>query len=118
MLAKLLKTALDEREISVREAAQEMGVSHTTVHRVLNGENPAHVTLLKITNWLGTPAEAFAVVERSSVDGIAGQLLVFIEKNPKLREEFTKVLKAYREGEINEHDVEDIINYVNYRLAK
>ena len=46
------------KDIGVREAALEIGVSHGTLSRVERGEKMDAETLLKIWTWLTTPGRS------------------------------------------------------------
>ena len=117
MLQKVLHEAMRDRSLSSRQASKEIGVAHTTVLRVLDGQLPSHTTLIKVAAWLGTPAQAFALLGREGNEGIAAQLMVLLDKNKELAEQFGKVLTAYNDGKIGEAEVEDIIRYISFRLG-
>lgn len=51
-LAAALRTRRESRGLSQRSAAEEIGVSFSTVSRVENGRQPELVPLLKILDWL------------------------------------------------------------------
>ena len=55
------KTAimLKAGEKGLREVAKECGVGHTTVSRLMKGEDPAMDTFVKVVNWLKIPAARF-----------------------------------------------------------
>jgi transcriptional regulator with XRE-family HTH domain len=51
-----------KRDIGVREAGQQIGVSHGTVSRIERGEQIDAATMMKLLTWLfnvtnGTPTE-------------------------------------------------------------
>ena len=56
MLAEYLKTKMDIRDISLRRAAQKMGLSPATLSRLLQGSNsksvPDTINLTKAASWL------------------------------------------------------------------
>ena len=117
MLQQVFRDAVADRGISARQAAREIGVAHTTVIRILEGQNPSHGSLQKVAEWLGTPAEAFALVNREGDEGIAAQLLVFLMRNPKLAKAFQDVMDAFNSGKIEDSDVEEILKFIHYRLS-
>jgi hypothetical protein len=51
-LSELLDLWMKHREITVREAAKEIGVDHTVLHRFRHGEHCTSQTLGKILVWL------------------------------------------------------------------
>lgn len=52
MLDFVLQRAMQERNLSAREAARQAGVAHTTIIRILQHENVDLGTLKKICAWL------------------------------------------------------------------
>ena len=117
MLQQVLRDAVADRGISARQAAREIGVAHTTVIRILEGHNPSHKSLQKVAEWLGTPAEAFALVNREGDDGVAAQLLVFLKRNPEVGKAFRDVMDAFNNGSIEDDDVNEILKFIHYRLS-
>lgn len=53
-LAQYLKSEIARRGISVRKAAEHIGISHVTLLRILKGETPSLDTLDKLSAWTGT----------------------------------------------------------------
>ena len=117
MLAKVLREALEERNMSSRKAASEIGVAHTTVIRIMEGQSPSHTTLKKIGEWLGTPEQAFALLDRDGASGIAAKLMIFLTKNPALGDKFENMIDGYEQGEVSDADMDDILGYIAYRLS-
>ena len=61
LLVILLEQRMRERSLSIREAAKEIGVSHTTISRIINEQTTADIyTLIAVSKWLGcTPSSLF-----------------------------------------------------------
>lgn len=57
-LSALMIDRMDVDGLSVRDAAELIGVRHSTVARVLNGETVEVEPLVKIANFLGLPVES------------------------------------------------------------
>jgi len=53
MLATMLRNKMNEEGISTRVVAGKTGISHTTVHRILNGGNADIPTINALCDWLG-----------------------------------------------------------------
>lgn len=51
-IGKLLKIYLDINEISYREFANEINMSHSTVSRVIEGKQIDTENTIKLINWL------------------------------------------------------------------
>lgn len=56
-------------EISTRKAAKQIGVSSSTLSRVINGTMPDIVSFLKICNWLQVAPVVFYHVNRDKPIG-------------------------------------------------
>lgn len=49
---KMLKIYCDMNDLASREVAKQIGVSHTTITRIMNGKTTDISTAIKILNWL------------------------------------------------------------------
>lgn len=56
-LAEYLQSVLEERQLSMRALAVYAGISHSTVRRVLAGEEVDHKTLAALAEYLNIPIE-------------------------------------------------------------
>lgn len=118
MLQQVLQDAINSRNLSNRKAAREIGIAHTTVMRLLNGEKPSHDTLEKVAEWLGTPKEAFALIGREGNEGLASKIFLLLNQNPALAKSLEKAADKYVSGAISENDMEDILDYIDFRLSR
>jgi transcriptional regulator with XRE-family HTH domain len=53
LVGKLLANRRDQKDLSLREAATEIGVSAPTLQRLEAGQLPNATTLMKLAEWLG-----------------------------------------------------------------
>ncbi len=53
-LAEYIRSEISRRGLSVRKAADRIGVSHVTLLRIFRGETPSLDTLDKLSRWTGT----------------------------------------------------------------
>jgi transcriptional regulator with XRE-family HTH domain len=58
-LGRLVRERRTDNHLSVRQAAQEAGVSFATLARVEDGGHPDFVTFMKLCAWLGRPPSSF-----------------------------------------------------------
>jgi DNA-binding Xre family transcriptional regulator len=114
MLAKLVNEKLRLRGISVRSAAEELGVSHTTIHRILKNENVDLDTVIKMCDWLGVRPST--LLDASSRDNISDKVAAIIQVSPGLSKLFTEMVRDFEDGKMSERDIMDVLSYASYKL--
>ncbi|NJK44858.1 MAG: helix-turn-helix transcriptional regulator [Pleurocapsa sp. SU_196_0] len=74
-LAKMLKAVREERDLTLIEAAKEIGLSSATLSRIENSKyTPRVENLGQICEWLGVPASRFIESESPSNQRSEGTL--------------------------------------------
>lgn len=73
-LGPILKARRRERRLSLRDLAEQIGVSFNTLSRVERGHVPDLRTYQRIVEWLDMPAGAFLRSETSTPAAIAQRL--------------------------------------------
>ncbi len=53
-LAEYIRSEVDRQGLSIRKAAERIGISHVTLLRIFKGEVPSLDTLNKLATWTGT----------------------------------------------------------------
>lgn len=75
LLAQYLQQRIDERGLTIREAAQKVGASPATVTRLLKGARAANYpdtrTLIKATSWLGRSLSDFEAGKQQGESSMA-----------------------------------------------
>ena len=118
MLQKVMQRELERRGLNYREAAEEIGVTHTTIYRILQGENVNRDTLVKISDWTGVSiATLLGMTENQGSQAIASLITGLIEKEPGLRSVFEEAYQSLLDGEIAVDDIRDIAVYAAYKLS-
>jgi transcriptional regulator with XRE-family HTH domain len=51
-IGKMLKIYSDINDIGTREIAKDIGVSHTTISRIMQGKSTDITTAVKLLSWL------------------------------------------------------------------
>ncbi len=115
MLATMLRNKMNEEGISTRVVAGKTGISHTTVHRILNGGNADIPTINALCDWLGVSVSD-VMDDNAGQSSIAQKIAIIISAEPKLGKLLAELADQVEKGEIDPSDVEDIINYAGYRL--
>ncbi len=116
MLRSLLAEKMRKDRLSARDAARQIGVSHTTVNRVLDGDIPNVENLVAISNWLGVTVATALGVETGTQDDVAARVALLIEAEPRLKQLFSSFVNGFQEGLLSSEDVEDILAYAVYRI--
>lgn len=116
-LAEYIRSEVDRQGLSIRKAAERIGISHVTLLRIFRGEIPSLDTLNKLATWTGTSLAymlqllGYNVEEKSSeVDRLAR----LVENHP-LYERLIASLERLGPGELEL--VVEYISYVEWRLA-
>ncbi len=117
LLAQILKDEMDARKLSSRKVAQEIGMSHVTVTRILNGENMDVPTMQTVCNWLGVNLSD-VLEQKSGPAEMARQLVLLINREPKLAATFQVALEEINKGALDPEDMRDIIEYAEFKLAQ
>ena len=116
MLSQILKDELKQRDISAREAGRQSGVAHTTIIRILEGRNVDLETVKTIGKWLKIDVSNLLNSDNPDKKSIAPTIATFLDKNPRLKFAFMDVISQLQNGEIENHDLDDILAYITFRL--
>ncbi|MFG1827170.1 helix-turn-helix domain-containing protein [Microbispora bryophytorum] len=98
---KALHAALDaariEKGLSWRQLAKEIGVSASTISRMVNGLKPDVTAFAAMTTWLRMPAEAFYVTSTPRAQGEEPELVASLVPHLRARRDLTESDVAYLE---------------------
>jgi transcriptional regulator with XRE-family HTH domain len=115
MLKEVLVRAMHERGLSTREAAKEIGVSHSTVFRITRGDPFDVPTLIAVANWLGVrPSTLLDNIGQS--DAIT-ETAMLVENVPGILDVLKDAVKAIQAGKADPAIITDIISYASYKLS-
>src|SRR4051812_17637337 len=86
LLGDLIRSRRKADSLSLRDAAEQMGVSAPTLQRVEAGQPPNSVNLVRITAWLGIPVENVLQKQRGALEDPAtvAQIEVHLRADPNL----------------------------------
>jgi transcriptional regulator with XRE-family HTH domain len=119
MLPKVLADALRERGVSNRAAAREIGISHSTLGRILEGQSYDVQTLLSVCEWLEiSPSSVLASEGVIKKDALAAKIAMMVETNPALEKIFEEAIERYENNEISKQAIQDLIQYAAFRLQQ
>jgi transcriptional regulator with XRE-family HTH domain len=116
LLSKLLDEELKRRGLSIRQAASEMDVAHTTLMRLLDGDMPNLDTAIKAARWLGVQPASIINAEGVGSDALASQIAAVLEMEPAMSKVFEEAMGRVRRGDMSPSTFRDLANYAAYRL--
>ena len=114
-LADKLKQRMEMEDLSLSAAAKQIGVSHSTIDRIIRGETVEIDTLIKISEYLNTPVEEFlgdAKVTSERMERIAN----LFSMEPELADVMDKISKGIKTGEIDKKIITEIAAFIAFRL--
>ena len=115
MLRTLLLNKIRESGISERQAAREIGIAHTTVGRLLDGDNCDYPTLKKISTWLDVPISTLLDSEKET--DLASKIAVMLESEPALAKVLNEAMDKMLRGEVKPEVLRELISYISFRLS-
>jgi len=114
-LSELLRKRLDTEGLSVRDAGQMIGVSHSTVARAVNGETVEVDTLVKIADFLGVPVEHI-IDPKDNPDDVLEQIVMVISIEPELSRVFGELAQRIIDKKIDKKVLSEVAAFTAYRL--
>lgn len=122
MLGVFLELQLKRRKLSVRDAAKEIGVSHTTLIAAQNGSRRLDFdTVVKIANWAGFPLSILLDEANSEQTKRNNFLLAFrmvIEDDPSIGQAFIDEAEDLAAGKPLLVDFSAVISYANFVIER
>ena len=118
LLKELLASRVNERHLSYREAAKEIGVSHTTVSRILNGESAGDIdTLVHICRWLEiSPSKVLDSYNTNDV-GLDAAITAIIQFTPEFKQVLEEAAARIERQELDPSFMKELVGYIRYRLS-
>ncbi len=117
MLQTLIQKKLDDENLSLRTGAKQVGVSHSTLGRIIDGESLDLDTLIKACDWLGvSPVTILDVL--TNTDDTAALLVAFLEAHPQLHSAFENLLGETLQEQLPARVLEDILQFIAFRLGR
>ena len=114
-LSELLSARLDLLGMSVRKAADKIGVSHATVARAANGETVEVDTLVKIADFLGVPLNSL-LDDVETPDEVYEQISIVFTFEPELKKVLTRIAKKIEDQTIDPKILSELAGFASYRL--
>lgn len=115
LLSVMLKDKVRAEGLSVRAAARQIGIAHTSLGRIMRGENMDLGTAAKIASWLGVNVSE--IVDAPSTGDLSTRMAVIIQSVPELEEVFETALSRLEKGEVSYDAVRDLVRYAAFRFS-
>ena len=109
MLRNFLNEKITRNRLSVRAAAREIGVSHTTLNRVLEGSQLDLDTFIKFCEWLNVRPATMLGME-------TGNTLEILNEFPELRDALTDASRMIAEGRASSDFIRDVEAYIRFKV--
>jgi transcriptional regulator with XRE-family HTH domain len=116
-IATLLEAEMRERQLSMREAADEIGVTHTTVSRILQGKPVSVATLQNVARFLNVDPGSLLDTQDDD-EQLAKDIMTILGHEPALAGVMHEVAEKARSGEIPPETFRDIVRYAMWRLKE
>jgi len=115
MLQNVLSGKMKEENLSARDVGKELDVSHTTILRVLQGEQIDLSTLIKLAEWLRMRPSVLLDNLGEEVD-VDTKIDMLTGAYPELKAVLEKAAEAVENGEADPAIIKDIVSYAEYRI--
>ena len=116
MLKELIKNEMKKQDLSNRELAEKLGVSHTTIIRAVKGIDIDLPTLERFATWLHVMPSTLLNSLSEEEDRLASKISLVVQRKPELANAFAQAIKAIEAGEVEPAIVEDIAAYAAYKI--
>jgi transcriptional regulator with XRE-family HTH domain len=115
-VGKLLHEELARSGKSLRKAAAEIGISHTTLRRIIGGDTFDYSTAQKLAAWLEIPVSTLVDLGGSGTDALAAQIAAVLHQEPRLAEIFARAMEKVLAGQMSQDSVRELLAYAAFRL--
>lgn len=116
MLVELLTTKMKEMDLSLRATAKQIGISHTTIARILKGDQVDMKTLVAIANWLDISPSNFLGTEGKAETTLSEKIAAVLESEPKLKDMFEDTIRRIERGEVSSQLISEIVAYAKFKV--
>ena len=116
-LAQLVKKKMEDEKLSLRAAGKQAGVAHTTIDRILKGEQVDLSTMEKVSQWVEIPVSD-ALDLKSGDKGLQGDIASLVGLHPELGEVFSTLANEIFKGNLDSTILAEITGFASFRLQK
>jgi transcriptional regulator with XRE-family HTH domain len=118
MLSSYLREKLGKEGASVRQAARDIGVSHTTILRVLDDQPIDVGTLIKVCDYVGVaPAYVLNSLSGDKSISLRNKMDLIVQRYPRVQAVFDEAIRRLENGEVSQQAVDELLSFAAYRLG-
>lgn len=122
MFQKILENELKRRGLSYREAAKQIGISHSTLIGASRGTRKLDVnTALAISKWVGIPLASLIVdidPENAKRNSVVSAINTILNAAPKLEETLVQAANEVEKGTLTLGDFQEILDFATYKISR
>lgn len=118
MLSRLLEEELERRGVSLREAARQIGVSHTTLNMVKKNRPLEVNTAYLICQWLGVPITVAVEQGVSDSDMLISRIGALLTAAPELANILTVAAQEVEKGTLTSDDFKEIMQFAAFKIQQ
>lgn len=116
MLQELVKQALHDRHKSVRQAASEIGIAHTTLNRIIDGQPFDLDTARKICDWLRVDLATILSITVNRSAEFIDRLTICMDFSPSFRNALEVLVSNFEKGKIDATVLDQIANFMQFLM--
>jgi transcriptional regulator with XRE-family HTH domain len=114
-LSSLLRSRMDSDKLSLRDAAKEAGVSHSTIKRILDGSDFGIDALLSICKFLNVPVSK---VLNDDIGSLDSRVVMLLRRYPDLGAVFGEAVERISTGELDPSIMSDLASYMEFKIRR
>lgn len=112
----LITEKLSRERRSVRSAAREVGIAHTTLQRIIDGEPFNYETAVKLSKWLEMPVSQVVNIEGDNTTALATQIASVLRAEPKIATALSEGIERVLSGQMSQERLRELLAYMAYSL--
>ena len=117
VLGNLLAEKQNQEGISTRELGRRIGIAHTTIARILDGQAVDLDTIEKVAEYLQVNVvDLLNVGSKVKTEALGAQVALLCQMEPRLVKVFRGAMHGVNKDEIPPEALRDIIRYAAFRI--
>jgi len=117
MINAIIRNEIHQRGLSVRKAAREIGVSHTTMFRIIKGSPIDLPTATKLSNWLNVPVSSLVDASTGNNSSEIEKIIFFLSLYPDLIQKLIQTIDQIQTNPNVTQAIADVLAYLVFRLS-